>query len=336
MKKGMVDVQFNWIFILITGFVIFLFIISIVINQKSNADKQLVASVITQLSTILSGNVYSEISLTETAMVFDCNPDTQYFNYKISNSQRIELPLEIIFTRKGYTGSTIQVWSQDFNLPFSSGRFLYLTSKNSPIWFYNSTSGTAQGIESNARAKQVFDQLPSNMTKRFVNDAQIETLKKQYAQYRIVCFSECPIGNSYVKIIPDTQANIFSTGTVQYVVDGTSVNTAQPYLGKEGVFGAVFSEDANFYRCQMSRAFTQWEIKRTLVEQRVTLLEYDLLSNPQCSSLLLPIKNTLTLMKNPVFDKTTIDKLYQYAFIHTQSIRVTNNDLRLQSCPTLY
>ena len=37
-KTGMVEVQFNWIFVMIAGFVIFLFIISIIMSQKKHAD----------------------------------------------------------------------------------------------------------------------------------------------------------------------------------------------------------------------------------------------------------------------------------------------------------
>ena len=170
-RKGVIDVQFNWIFILITGIVIFMFIIGIVLSQKRNADNQVGISTIKQITTILKGrqqssDVYSEINFQRTNINFKCESDTDLFSFKIDNSNRVDLPLEIIFAPQDISTSKMLVWSQKFSAGFPVSVFTYITTTDSMLIFYNVTDYGGTGVEV-PYIRELYNTLPSNITKKF-------------------------------------------------------------------------------------------------------------------------------------------------------------------------
>jgi len=65
-KKGVVDIQFNWIFVLISGAILLIIFTGIIINQKDISQTSIDVLVLKNLNAVLAG---SEVS-TGTVNVF--------------------------------------------------------------------------------------------------------------------------------------------------------------------------------------------------------------------------------------------------------------------------
>ena len=97
-RKGIIEVQFNWIFVIIVGFILFLFIISIVLSQRKHSDAVLNAEIVQQLAATIKGkqqlsNTYNEIDIPSTNIYLSCDGDTGISDLRIEGSSRETLPL---------------------------------------------------------------------------------------------------------------------------------------------------------------------------------------------------------------------------------------------------
>jgi len=337
-RKGVIDVQFNWIFVMIAGFVIFLFIISIVFAQKKNADTQAGFTAISQITALLQGkqqtpNVYSEISLPRTNMNFKCDESTEYFTFKIENGERTPLPTEILFAPEDLSTNKIMVWSQAFDLGFPVNIFTYITTADSIILIYNTTSSSD--------AAQVYNNLPSNVTKKYVsNDVDIARYKG-YARTRIICFADtdvdCPTAAKYdyMIITPSPGSGLYDYGNVTFhtkpvVIDKLSQTV--PYITKSGLYGAIFSDNPQYYNCQMSRALKQFEVKRSLVDSRLTLIQ-DALPDGDCKTTInASLDFEIYNMRNPSLNQDNMTSLNK----NSKYLDTSNTNLILDSCPKIY
>jgi len=335
-RKGSVDVQFNWIFVLIAGFVIFLFIISIAFSQKRSAENQAGIDTINHVTTLLKGrqqtaNMYSEITLPRTDMSFVCDPAApEYFNFKIGNS-RTQLPVDIIFAPEQMTTNKMMVWSQSFTLGFPVGIFSYITTADSVILIYNDSTTT------NKYAKQLSNDLNSisNISQKYIS---VGTEYNNFARRTIVCFnSVCPTpANNYDYINITPSVGLFDYGTVTFHRQGASTSEDEdntyPYITKAGLYGAIFSGSPKYYSCQMSRALGQFEIKRQLIKSRLDLIYADLPESECKIALRVISENPLTDMSNPSLNINNITNMY----IQSKQLDDRNRELELGSCPKIY
>jgi hypothetical protein len=320
---------------MIAGFVILLFIISIVLVQKKNSDSQAGISAVTQIDTLLQGkqqtaDVYSEITLPRTTINFQCDPDTEYFTFKIEGSDRVQLPLAIAFAPLTLNSNKVQVWSQAFDMPFPVTVFTYITSDDRIILIYNtsSTSGYAQAL---------YDLLPGNITKHYISPADMNNYD-DFKYKKIICFSDgtyddCPqvSGYDYMKITPASKYNLFGYGNVTFYKNHIAISYPIPYITEASLLGAVFSDSSDYYACQMHRALDQYEVKRGLVEERLRLISNDL---PEGSC-----NDTTSIARGEVQMLSGMNLTWQnitYMDYSSGQIVTRNTDLSLGSCPKIY
>ena len=55
-KKGVIEIQFNWIFVLIAGFIIITLFTTIIVKQRDVSEKSTNVMVLKNLDAILSGS----------------------------------------------------------------------------------------------------------------------------------------------------------------------------------------------------------------------------------------------------------------------------------------
>jgi len=348
--KGIIDVQFNWIFVMIAGFVMFLFIISIVFAQKRSADTQAGISAANQINTLIKGkqqtaNVYSEITIPLEKVNFQCDAAYDTFTFKIENAQPTPLQTEIIFAPQNLATNKIIIWSQAFTVGFPVSVFTYISTDKSMILIYNDSESTY--------ASQIYADLPNNISRRQISDPTEISAYNSYDHVKIICFegSGCPPANyEYMRIIPGSsttggvtapisnmQVGLYDYGTVIFHKKGSTLPDSALqttyYITESGLYGAIFSDNVGFYNCQMSRALKQFEVKRSLVESRLLLLQNVLEPDSECrvatnTTLELEIKD----MRNPVLNADNVSSLY----INSKYLDARNTDLQLSSCPQIY
>lgn len=329
-KKSAIEIQFNWIFVLIAGIIIFTFIISLILTQKKDADIQISQDVLKKLATNIRGkqqltDTFSILETPSTTFTFTCDVNDLNSDFKISGSQREQLPVEIIFSPREFTTQKINVWTLDFNIPFTVTRFIYLSPQSTVFIIYNSTN--FQNF-----VKEIYNTLPSNITKKYAsNTNEISNIIRGYKYYKIICFENCPSNYNYVSINSSNTNSVFEYGRIGYNVIAKNESSFPYYIGKASLFGAIFSDNKNYYLCQMNRAFNQFKLKRELYYQRIFLLENDLNSvNPECTSVLVLPKSTLNNMKNKSLND--VPEIYRYSL----QLKNDNSDLLFKGCPLIY
>src|SRR3989338_10295592 len=177
-KKGVIEVQFNWIFVLIAGALIVLFFIMVVSKQRQLSDSKLAVKVLNQLQTIIAG---AEVS-TSTASTFqtgsndvriDCTGcPCSYIIENLYGSPSFDYNGRVIFAPARLQGPEIKAWALDWNMPFKVTNFLYLTS-DGVRYIFVYKDNAAQKI-ANALKKE----LPQNI--------DIEVLPNQLVNFKNV------------------------------------------------------------------------------------------------------------------------------------------------------
>jgi len=331
-KKGIIEVQFNWIFVLITGFIIFLFIISLIISQKKHSDATLSIGLSnTIISTISSKqqlpNSYSQIDISPAVDIeFTCDKSTLLSDFHLQGSEsREDLPLEIIFSQKKINTNTLIIWTQDFSLPFIITRFMYITSKDTAYIIYHEDAA-------NHYALQLYDDLPANLTKMYaISAADLANKIKGFKSYKVICFANdnCPNNSPYIMISPNTVNGLYSYGQVDFQQPSSPANWIN-YLTGAGLYGAIFAGDKDFYSCEMSRAMAQLDMKRILQLNRIEILEPDLAAlNYGCVSAMADPKDILTKMEGKTLNDAGL--LYNY----TMQLETDNKNAEFGNCPQI-
>lgn len=260
-KKGVIELQFNWIFVLVIGAVILIFFLSIVYKQKSSSEVKVSQKLLLEFESILGGSKVStktshllDISRVEIGFsCLDCNclfsigPVTKDFRDKF------------IFAPDLVKGNDMVVWSYDFNVPFRVTNLLYITSPSVKYIIFHEGNTSA----SYDMAMELNESLPSTLDIELAPiSSASDLLNKNYYKARFIYTGTDPgqIHDSFFTSdvsairIDSGSGDIGSSGKVTYYDYNSSSFTKSgevPYFGKAGLFAALFSEDQEIYMCNM-------------------------------------------------------------------------------------
>jgi hypothetical protein len=221
----------------------------------------------------------------------------------------------------------LNIWTLDFSAPFIVTRFIYLAPPNMIFIIYNSTP------DSQTYARAIYNELPSNITKKYAwTKTDVDNAITGYTYYKIICFNECPVATppnkySIVSIRPSIEG-LFTYGKINYTAVATDLGNLN-YIGKASLFGAIFSDNAGYYKCQMDRSFKQFRIKATLQTERLLLLQ-NALGTTDCSAILTSPLATLTEIR--YMGLINASDLY----VHSIELKNQNTDMTFKGCPLIY
>src|SRR3989338_5974677 len=176
-KRGAIEVQFNWIFILVAGTVILLFFGTIIMKQRAAAEEKLSASLLTDLDSIITGsmvskNAFNFISIPKKEINFmDC--DFYYIGKKNEENAKLKRDIKekIIFAPDLIKGTRLTIWTLPWEIPYRVTNFLYLTSPEVRyIIVYSGSDAFAKEIENFLPpAKTIIDEEEFNVMFRQEN-----------------------------------------------------------------------------------------------------------------------------------------------------------------------
>lgn len=354
-KRGIIELHFNWIFILIAGAIIFLFFISIVNKQRELSEIKTSGTIITNLDSILTGaqistNTVNIIDMPKVDIGFECN------RYFIGPAPR-QTKGNVIFSPNLLKGKNIITWTLDWNMPYRITNFLYLTDPQLRYIIVNNSQNLG---------KELYDELPDEMNKELIDKNQLLDLKdKNNYKVRFIFMGNVildnPITNGLKNLndMPDEHvtainlpklkdSNIIpTTGTVVFLKkDGTKWKQEQEtyYLKEESLFGAIFAADMDMYNCIMKKAFKKLNLVTKIYLDRSENLEnyYFNLNNP-CFKYHSSAKNELNNIEalsageieffpNP---NNGLDRMNAFA-TYSSNIKVENQKAQLFSCALIY
>jgi hypothetical protein len=275
-KRGQIEIQFNWIFVLIAGGLILTFFITVVNKQRDVSALRTSASVATSLASIFTG---AEIS-TNTVNVFDLPQTTVDFecgSYAIG-SVRKQTGDNVVFAPTRIEGRKMITWARDWSVPYRVMNFLYLTD---PVIRYI--------IVNNSKdlGKKIFDTLPREMNKEVIDVVDFAGLEDRNDPHIRFIFLGAVNGdvfqNSLLNVddekisavaFPDLQGkdSIPRFGNVEFYRKEGSAFEDPPaktfYMNDDALFGAIYSGTAENYNCAMRNAFSRLALVSSIYVNR--------------------------------------------------------------------
>jgi len=287
-KKAQIEVQFNWIFVLIVGAVILVFFIAIVNVQKKAADKNLAYDILGKIDLIISG----ALTIPKTGQIFDM-PRID-FNFQCDRISAFGVDKQfqdrIVFGPDLLRGRQLIVWSQDWNVPYKTANFLYVTSDNVRyIIYYNVTEQDANELNT---------ELPDNITKEIVHANDFSGLEdRNNYKVRMIFLGDAyytDIHNSdflpqFMKDMPDsavTAVQFFENDVMFYEKRGDMLVANEgltvKILGKPMKYGAIFAEDLEMFNCSYYKAFKKLVYVSRVYSRRESALNISYADNNDC------------------------------------------------------
>lgn len=264
-KRGVIEIQMHWIFVIIAGAIILAFFIGIVAKQRSISGKELIFDITTDLDLIFSSARVSEGSITdidipELELNFDCR------DYWIEG-QKKPLKTKPVFASDKIIGNKILLWSLAWKMPFKVDTFLYVTSPQVRFVFIDAPAG-------------LYNRIPEKINKENIASSELARLTDmENYKVKFILFD-----NNFNEM--DFPAWIRKYDSVAVAVDSaeekltyyTYTNTWKKqgetfYLGEESLLGSFFSDNIDDYNCVMDKALRELNAVAGIYAERTKLLD---------------------------------------------------------------
>ena len=331
-NKGQVEVQFNWIFILIVGAIILSFFVVIAMRQKQASEASINVGFFISFEKALSGISAAQgktllFEVPSMELNYECTQGCDCAAFAGTSRARASASFnmkdKIIFSPNKLRGNNLLTMSKDWSYPFRITNFLFITSPEVKYL-----------IEDTKQGEALYDSLP--LTSMMVGQVEQRAFDKQLFKKGEAILSIS--GNYKVKFVfleenpedfpmpselmnlPDKDVTaikiVSSAGNADSVIfyqkqkdlptKSSFKEVGRSYLfGEASLFGAIFSEDLNSYACMMNRAFKKYEMismvysakQQALTDEINKITELNKLVNKDN-----PLKNCLINYERTYFD----------------------------------
>ncbi len=287
-RKGQLDIQFNWIFILLIGAIILSFFVGIAIWYKNTQEQKITAQIVLELESLLktakeSPKTARETTLPEVTLTFTCSPDdctdygcaSDFSGGGISRSTGTE----ILFAPETLSGQTLITWALEWQLPYKIANFLYVTADSVRyIIVYDDQHQDAAYAVTSLLAENSY---LTRETVRVKQPGDFLIIDKNDAYVRIIAFlDEDSLSQQAIGDILGEQAEKERKWDIVYVngnedhgiihfYDGDAA-----YIGLPSLLGGLFSSNNAFYMCNMKKAGLQAQSVGAVYKERTAIL-YD-------------------------------------------------------------
>ncbi len=335
MKKGAVEVQFNWIFVFVVGAMILLLGVGFVQRQRQASETRIAARIVRDLNSVILHSSITpgkseKISLPE-EIVFSCKEPCSDFGCDSEITVKgsdvsWETPTQPIFSPGDVESTDIITWSQEWSVPFRVCNFLYVTSPTTRYVF----------VGNKPELLEIYNDFPPGITKEqypsFSDVAPITNYRT-----RIITYNEPSYGGpalkdvSVVKIVP-TQDD---AGKVEfYVKRGADLipQGTSKYLGEASLYGAIFSKDSSYYNCSMKKAMLRLGKVSTVYLKKIQTLE----TSGDCVDIYEESNNLIYPDLLSYAENLRINLLDTDIYATSVDLSNKNHNLKIYSCPLIY
>ncbi|MEM4259658.1 MAG: hypothetical protein QXG00_00320 [Candidatus Woesearchaeota archaeon] len=332
-KRGTIELQFNWIFVLISGAIIFIFLLVLINSIKSTGLKKIDITVLHNIDNVLrtaqESSVNSEgtfriIEMYGTPVVMTCDRD----DISTINIKGYEKSIEslIIFSKSNLKGN-IYAWTVNWNIPMLAGSFLMLADDRTQFVF----------VGNDPEIIDLYNTIPLNKTKKLISSLNGFSCSS-YDNCRLIFYKTVPdsLPSKSTAVIINPDSSIFehplnSYGTIQFK-DGFSTKTSF-FLKKESIYGAIFSENTEYYVCTMRKALKRLRFTATILLIRANEIESQF-NNNRCQQYYVNFPSYFNQIKNSTDELSRSNAATIYS--SSQRLEKENEDLSRASCPTVY
>lgn len=363
--KGQVEVQFNWIFILIVGAIILAFFVTVALKQKQVSETGTTISFLSSFENALSGisSVQGKQLLYEVPKMdlrYDCTTGCDcaaYIGTRAKAQALIHMDDKIIFSPNSLKGNNLLTWSKEWSYPFKITNFILITSPEVKYL-----------IENNLRGTQIFDGLPpvfieKDQTEQKAFDKQLfntedASIPGIAGNYKIKFVFT--VGDVALFKIPDEIQSLTSTDVtaikitkaesgeelVEFYQKDTTDKSKFKLIGTSYLFGdatvyaAIFAEDLNAYACMMNRAFKSFNTVSKVYREKQSVYFNDVYLNnarQTCKINYVSDVSTGQLVQNSAnFDFKLPGQEASLIVTNTKAFAIQNDNAIKDSCPHIY
>lgn len=273
-KRGEVSSIFQYIFIMIVGGLILFFFIKFGMNMVDTSEKVTAAktsNIIDDSLTAFGVNMNSNTFMPEGGwpkeikVTINCGDiSSENFIYPVKSQK-------VIFSPKELEGKRITVWTKEWKWPFGVENFYYLSNDNTRYYLV--------GDYGDILDKNSGDYIPSRFNVTGLKGVDEEYAKRQAEKYDMVKFvffnQDISLEETNKIKVMRISTDDFETGTVEFSNGETGI-----FLGREMLYGAIFSNDHANYKCMYERASTRLKMISQLYIDKTNTMK---LRNPDCN-----------------------------------------------------
>lgn len=336
-RKGAVEIQFNWILVLIIGAMILAFFFSVASKQKALSEKKIGAELTAELDLLFTGqgvssNTISEMDIPNTPIMMSCE------DYSVFGVPR-RLGNTILFSPDAIEGKSMVGFTTSWTVPYRVTNFFYLTTPAVKYYFVGAEDQLREELE---------ELLPEQLDAEFIAEDGVASLEYQNNPHvTFVFFKELEAVPVLLQKAKDSavtavqlQGGLLSLDSFNqamfYQKKGLSWNmmssdsglTAFPVIEQAGVLGAIFSTSPQRYECGMDRALQKLKHIASIISQRASSLAAQ---RPDCS--VLEENDILPSMASDAGDLPAAKRIVEQA---KNGLPPRNQNALRSSCPTLY
>ncbi len=292
-KRGVVEVQFNWIFVMIAGGLILFFFTTIISGQKATSEKKLHTDLVNQFELIFAGQgvatgTKNQIDLPSVPLQFGCS------DYAIGEQAKT-LGNAVVFSPMVIESKKMLTSTLAWQMPFKVGNFVYLTAPNMKYYFVGFSNPDVQ--------KAITDAMPLGEDYYQFVDSEQDYQNLQYERNPFVKFvfnyerpdrlpeSFLSVGDEQVRAVllegyvvgpydftGSLRLKFFKKNGIVWEEDTEGIQeNSFPVLKFETFLGAVFAGNAELFQCNMRRALLRLKYVANVYDQKMKLL----FSNPK-------------------------------------------------------
>lgn len=266
-KKGISTPVINWVFVMIAGAVILIFVFKIINSQGEITELQVSAELLEDMGNVLVGRSVSENSFTEIDIPSDkiflfkcegfCNPNTGCDSYvkDLAGDKQIETKVRPIFSAERIK-FTPKIYSfvESWKIPFNVVNFVYLAYPGQKFVL----PGTCTGL-----CSRIYNKIPNKLkTGKIITDSSDTGISRakfvKNIYFETSCAGFTPPENQKSICVDAYEIHFWKKGTINIekdLLDALDPNSNKYYyLTDEEILGAIFTENAQTYECNMRKA----------------------------------------------------------------------------------
>lgn len=296
-KKGQIEIQFNWIFVIIIGAIILGFFITFIFSQQKTSEQKVSATVAKHFETIISSTnqklgTVKTYTTPQLSVTFECDEREGIYHYSVGDVKAKDTKHELIFSSEKLTGTKIYTWTEKWSVPYQVATFLYITNDREHFSFVQ------QENPPTPYEKDVYEYFPKNFSVSLINktgnsnsfeNIPTTSLNKQVYTYILIESNNnnnLPELEEFVQVQDDRvriivvkpySTDLFKKGLVTFFDAETykkyigqpppQARTEYPnYFGRASLYAAIFAGSQERYECGMSKAMQRLRL--------VTLIQY--------------------------------------------------------------
>jgi hypothetical protein len=311
-RKKAMEIQFNWIFIIIVGTIIILFFVNISGKYKHNSEMELASGIIDKLSTISSSgkestNTNQEIKVSGLELTTECRfsgcndigCSTEFDFGGMGVRAPPWMDIEPIFAPRVMTGDKLVMWSLDWSMPYRVCSILYLTTPGYQyVLVYDDNPATYQF------SKDLLKELRKNkfivvQSKNLSSIGSVKAVGDVFTKY--VFLFNPPAGSSYTlseSVIQSKRWDVMyilpgmdplKSGEIYYSKPSAEKkvpDTAHKgyYLGVPMLIGAIYTDDFDYYSCSVHKIMLKYrDLNAIYLAKTKAINDYYMAESDSCS-----------------------------------------------------